>query len=131
MWAVAVVLLAIVEIFTMGFFSLCLAFGALCAAIAAGVGMVVEWQLVAFAAGAAVAFAFVRPVMVRLFMKKDTLRTGVDALVGRRARVSEPGRVAVDGDDWRAVEVGGVPLEAGDDVEIVGVDSATLSVRKL
>jgi membrane protein implicated in regulation of membrane protease activity len=138
-WVVAAIVLAILEIFTPSFFALCLAAGALLGAITAGIGMDLNWQLLFFAIGSIMAFIFVRPVMMRYFMKKgkDAVVTGVDALIGRTGKVSEAiqpqdnrGRVAVDGDDWKAVSAFGEPIAFGEPVEIVRVDSATLFVKK-
>lgn len=136
-WLIATVVLAIVEIFTPTFFALCLAFGTLLAAIVAGIGLSFSWQLLFFAIGAINAFIFVRPVMMKL-MKKNGVKTGVDALVGRTGRISEPvdpelntGRVAVDGDDWKAVAIDGEPIPFGHPVEIVRVDSTILYVKKI
>ncbi len=93
-----------------------------------------SWQLVAFAVGSTIAFVFVRPVMMKYLMNKDKVKTGVDALVGRVAIVSEDlkptGRVAIDGDDWRAVEVDESHVGIGEKVVVKKVDSATLHVKK-
>ncbi len=137
-WLIATVVLAIVEIFTPTFFALCLAFGTLLAAIVAGIGLNFSWQLLFFAIGSINAFLFVRPVMMKYLMKKSEVRTGVDALVGRMGRISEPvdpvmnrGRVAVDGDDWKAVAIDNEPIPFGHPVEIVRVDSTILYVKKI
>lgn len=137
-WAVVAVVLVIIEIFTPSFFFVCLAAGALVGSVAAAFRLDLAWQLVLFAVGSTAAFLFVRPVMMKYFLKKDRLATGVDALVGRVARVSEAidpeagyGRVAIDGDDWRAVDVAGQPSAVGESVEVVRVDSATVYVRRL
>ncbi len=139
-WVVAAIVLAILEIFTPSFFALCLAVGALFGAVTASIGMDVSWQLLFFAIGSTMAFLFVRPVMVRYFRKKggEAVATGIDALIGRTGRVSEPidpsenrGRVAIDGDDWKAVSAAGEPIAFGEAVEIVRVDSATLFVKKI
>ena len=138
-WTVAVIALVILEIFLPSFFAACLAFGALCAAIVAGLGLGLSWQFLFFAIGSILAFVFVRPVMLKYFMKngKDEVKTGVDALIGRTGRVSEAidpelnrGRVAIDGDDWRAMSHDQTPIALGENVEIVKVDSATLIVKK-
>lgn len=135
-WAVAVIVLAILEIFTPSFFMICLAFGALCASIAAAIGLGLSWQLSFFAVGSIVAFVFVRPVMMKYLLKKDKVKTGVDALIGRVGRVSEAinpelhrGRVAIDGDDWRAISVDNEPIPLGQNVEIVRVESTTIYVK--
>jgi membrane protein implicated in regulation of membrane protease activity len=138
-WVITAIVLAIIEMFSMSFFSLCLAFGALCAAVAAGLGAGLSGQLLLFAAGSAVAFIFVRPVMLKYFLRSDrTVPTGIDALLGRIGKVSEAidpemdcGRVAIDGDDWKAVSVDNQPIAFGERVEIVQVESATVFVRKI
>ncbi len=137
-WAVVAVVLVIVEIFTPSFFFVCLAAGALLGSVAAALELGTAWQLVLFAAGSTAAFLFVRPVMMKYFLKKDRLATGVDALVGRMARVSEAidpvtggGRVAIDGDDWKAVAVDGQSSAVGESVEVVKVESATVYIKKL
>jgi membrane protein implicated in regulation of membrane protease activity len=134
-WAVVAVVLVIIEMFTPSFFFVCLAAGGLLGAAAAALGLTLAWQLVAFAAGSTAAFLFIRPVMMKYFLKMDRLKTGVDALVGRVAKVSEAlepvGRVAIDGDDWRAIEADGAHARVGDSVEIVKVESATLHVKRL
>lgn len=138
-WTIAVIVLATLEIFTTSFFSMCLAVGALCAAIVAGIGLGLSWQFLFFAAGSVLAFVFVRPVMLKYFMKKeDSVPTGIDALIGRVGKVSEAidpemgrGRVAIDGDDWKAVSVENLPVAFGESVEIVRVDSATVFVKKV
>jgi membrane protein implicated in regulation of membrane protease activity len=137
-WLIATVVLAIVEIFTPTFFALCLAFGTLMAAIVAGIGLGLNWQMLFFAVGSINAFLFVRPLMMKYFLKNGEVKTGVDALVGRVGRISESvdpaqnqGRVAVDGDDWKAVPVDGQPIALGQPVEIVQVDSTILHVKKV
>lgn len=137
-WAIAVIVLITLEMFTTSFFSACLAVGALCSAVVAAFDLGLAWQFLFFAAGSILAFIFVRPFMMKYFIKKDKVKTGVDALVGRTGRVSEAidpgmsrGRVAVDGDDWKAVSVDNEAIPFGQSVEIVRVDSTILYVRKV
>ena len=70
--------------------------------------------------------------------KSKDVKTNADALVGKRAVVSESidaaqhtGRVAVDGDDWKAVSEDGSVIEKGTEVEIVKLDSIILTVKQL
>ena len=67
-----------------------------------------------------------------------SLKTNADALVGRRAIVTEriegelhPGRVKVDGDDWKAVSLDAEPVEVGDAVEIAAINSVIVNVKKI
>jgi membrane protein implicated in regulation of membrane protease activity len=137
-WAGAAIVLLIAEIFVPGFFLLCLGIGCAGGSIAAATGASASGQLIAFSIVALVSFFTIRPVMMRRFMRDTGVRTNVDALTGRRARVTqdfEPalrlGRVAIDGDDWRAECTTDRALRQGDIVEIVRVDSNTLIVKPL
>lgn len=136
-WLIAAIVLVLIEIFTAGFAVICFAIGALAAAIVAACGAGINWQLAAMIAVTFAAFVFVRPFALRLLnKKKDELPTNADALVGRKAIVSETidvdqntGRVAIDGDDWKAVSASGERIEKGTRVEIVSRDSIILTVK--
>ncbi len=135
-WAGLGLLLLIAEIFVPGFFLLCLGIGCAGGSIAAALGAGSSVQLLAFSAVTLLAFFTIRPVLMKKLWTGETVRTNVDALIGRRARVTqdfEPalrlGRVAIDGDDWRAECVSDRALRTGDLVDIVRVESNTLVVK--
>ena len=137
-WLIATLVLVILEICTAGFGVVCFAFGALFAALVSALGLDLTWQILVFAVVSLLTFLFLRPVAIR-FLDRNTksVKTNADALVGRRAVVSEridaaqhTGRVAVDGDDWKAVSLDGAVLEKGVEVEIVKLDSIILTVKK-
>lgn len=139
MWVIAALILVVVEIFTTGFAVICLAIGALAAAVDAACGGGAEGQLIWFAAATLLAFVFVRPLLLKAFRKSGGRErlSGVDALKGREAVVSEhisssdnTGRVAVDGDDWKAVSADGADIGKGEKVTIESVDSVVLTVRR-
>ena len=107
-WLAAAMGLIILEVFVPGFVLACLGAGALAGAVAAALGWSLSVQLVCVALFSLLSFFFLRPVALRMSQSEGT-RTGVDALVGRKCRVSmsfDPvtgfGRCKVDGDDWRA-----------------------------
>ncbi len=135
-WAVAALLLLIAEIFVPGFFLVCLGIGCVFSALAASLDASATVQLLVFSAFSLTAFFTVRPLMMKHFMKTD-MKTGADALAGRKARVTQEfdgmrmGRVSIDGDDWRAEAQGEHPLHVGDSVEVVRVESNTLIVKPL
>ena len=137
-WLIATFVLVIVEICTAGFGSICFAFGAAFSALAAYLGGGYVWQLVIFAVVSLLSFIFLRPVFLRFLDRKTKdVKTNVDALIGRKAIVSETidpvahtGRVAVDGDDWKAVAEDNVVIEKGDEVTIVGRESVIVTVKK-
>ncbi len=95
-------------------------------------------QVIVFAVLAAVLLVVTRPLSVRLRTKKTTYISNVEGLTGERGIVvsklanGQIGLVRVGSDVWSARAE---PLDAaivpGEWVEVVGVKSSTLSVRKL
>ena len=138
-WVIIALVFVIVEMFTTGFAVMCISFGCLFGAGASALDWDIKWQLLVFAVGTALAFLTVRPLVYKFFYKKGReVKTNVDALVGRRAIVTEriegelhAGRVKVDGDDWKAVSTDTEPIEAGEAVEITAINSVILTVKKL
>lgn len=138
-WLIVAIVLVIVEICTAGFGSICFAIGAAFSALAAGLGVhSLAWQIAIFAVVSLLTFIFLRPVVMRFLDKKSKdVKTNAEALVGRKGIVSEridaaqhTGRVAVDGDDWKAVSADGSVIEKGVEVEILKLDSIILTVKQ-
>lgn len=139
-WLIVAIVLVILEIATSGFGVICFAIGAGFSALAAGMGLdTVTWQIIIFAIVSLLAFIFLRPVVIRFLERKTKdVKTNADALVGRKGIVSEridatqhTGRVAIDGDDWKAVSEDGSVIEKGASVEIVKLDSIILTVKQI
>ena len=139
-WAIVALVFIILEIFTTGFAVMCFSFGGVAAAIAAACDATLIWQTVWFCIFTAIAFVTVRPLVLKTFFKneKSTVKTNVDALVGRQGRVTEKidpatgtGRVAIDGDDWKAVSEEDCVFEKGEKVEITKVESVIVTVKKI
>ena len=137
-WLVVAIVLVILEIMTAGFGVICFAIGAVFSAFVAGLGGTITWQIVVFAVVSLLTFIFLRPVVIRFLDKKSKdVKTNADAIIGRKGVVSEridaeqhTGRVAVDGDDWKAVSEDGSVIEKGVTVEIVKLDSIILTVKQ-
>lgn len=138
-WLIVAIVLVIVEICTAAFGSICFAIGAGFSALAAGLGAGLTWQIVIFVVVSLLTFVFLRPFMLKFLDRKSKdVKTNAEALFGRKAVVSEridasqlTGRVAVDGDDWKAVSADGSVIEKGAIVEIVKLDSIILTVKSL
>ena len=137
-WAALGIILLIAEIFVPGFFLLCLGIGCAGGSIASALGGSISVQLIAFSAFSLVAFFTIRPALMKRFWKAGDMKTNVEAVIGRRGKVSQDfdpslrlGRVAVAGDDWRAECTTDRALRVGDLVEVVRVDSNTLIVKPL
>lgn len=138
-WLIAAIVLVIIELLTAGFGVICFAIGALFSALLDFLGASLLWQLLVFAAASLLAFFFLRPIFIRLLDRKTKdVKTNADALIGRVGVVSETidvaqnqGRVAVDGDDWKAITADGSVIQKGQKVEIVSRDSIILTVKLL
>lgn len=134
-WLLIAVGLFILEVITPGFLLACFGIGALGAALPAAVGLGAAWQFGAFALTAGLSLGLLRPWMQRHLDSKSPIATGVDALIGRQARVhaqtasQEWQEITLDGDVWRIRSLEGAPLEAGSMVEVVGYESLILIVR--
>ena len=136
-WLIAAIVLVIVEICTAGFGALCFALGAAFSAFVSGLGGSLTWQILAFVVVSLLTFIFLRPVVVRFLDKKSKdVKTNAEAIIGRKGIVSErvdasqhTGRVAIDGDDWKAVSEDGSVIEKGTDVVIIKLDSIIVTVK--
>ncbi|MGL4907706.1 MAG: NfeD family protein [Bacteroidales bacterium] len=138
LWLAGAVIFMILEIFVPSFFCVCIGVGCMGAAIAAFCGGQTIAQLLLFSLLTIAAFFGVRPLIKRYFYKAgEAIRTNVDRLIDRTARVSEridssknTGRVMLDGDCWKAVSQDGSIIEEGAIVKIVAIDSIVLTVNK-
>ncbi len=135
-WALAAIILIVGEILTSGFALICFAVGAIFGAVGAAVALSIEWQIGLFAIGTVVAFLAIRPLLLKL-SQKDEIATNADALIGRIAKVSEEinpaegtGRVAIDGDDWKAESENDQIIEKGAKVVVTHRESIILTVKK-
>lgn len=137
MWAIVALLCLILELTNGDFYVMCFAIGALCTALMSAVGIGFYAQLFVFALFSVLCIFFVRPVAVRYLHGNCKERpSNADALMGRIGRVSEAidgngyGRVAIDGDDWKAVSADGGPIALGQNVRVVGRESIIITVEK-
>lgn len=135
-WAAATVILLVVELTTGGFFIMCFSVGAVAAAIGTLFGDV-ALQLILFIVFSTMSIFTIRPFALKYLHKNsDNRPCNVDALLGRIGIVSEPikqggyGRVAIDGDDWKAVSADGSAIPQGDRVKVVGRESIIITVEK-
>ncbi|MBR4925112.1 MAG: NfeD family protein [Prevotella sp.] len=137
-WAIMAFLFLILELTSGDFFILCFAIGAAVTTLLSLTGMSFLWQLLIFAIVSVLCLFFVRPVMLRYFHRSDPDRkSNADALIGQEGRVSETivaegfGRVAIDGDDWKAVSSDGCEIKEGTKVRVVSLDSIIITVERV
>lgn len=134
LWAVVAVICLILEMTSGDFFLMCFAIGgAVTALLSPFVGFYV--QLAVFSVVSVVCLFTVRPVALRWFHKNDPDRvSNADALIGREGRVRETieadgfGRVAIDGDVWKAKSQTGEAISAGTAVKVVNRESTIITV---
>lgn len=135
--ALLAIVCLILELTNGDFYVMCFAIGAAFTSIASALGLGFYGQLLVFALSSVLCIFFVRPFALKYLHgnRKERL-SNADALIGRIGRVSETvteggyGRVAIDGDDWKAVSADGSSLPLGQNVRVVGRESIIITVEK-
>jgi membrane protein implicated in regulation of membrane protease activity len=136
LWMIAAGVLAVGEMFTLGFFAGPVAIAAVIAAIVALAGAGVALQWVVFIAVSAASLAVLRPIARRHLRTPMQLRSGTAALVGRPATVLERvdghgGQVKLAGEIWSARSFDEDQVfEPGTRVEVLQIDGATALVAE-
>jgi membrane protein implicated in regulation of membrane protease activity len=136
LWMIAAGLLAVGEMFTLGFFLGPVAVAAVLAAIVAlaGGGVALQWIVFTVVAGASL--LVLRPIARRHMRMPVQLRTGTAALVGARAVVvdrvdGEGGSVKLAGEIWSARSYDeDHTFEPGTRVEVLKIEGATALVSE-
>jgi membrane protein implicated in regulation of membrane protease activity len=133
-WMLAAGLLAVGEMFTLGFFLGPVAIAAVTAAIIALAGGGVALQWIVFTAVAAASLLALRPIARRHLRTPMALRSGTAALVGSPAIVLERvdgrgGQVKIGGEIWSARSFDeDAAFEPGTRVEVLKIEGATALV---
>ena len=135
-WIIISILCLILELSSGDFFILCFAIGAAVSAIVAGCGLSMTWPIIIYAGVSALSLLLVRPALIRKLHKPTKERlSNAEAMIGREGRVTEEieangyGRVAIDGDDWKARSIDGSALVKNTRVRVVKMDSIIISVE--
>lgn len=139
-WLAAACILLIAEILTQTLWCLCLAVACVFALVSALCGASYNVQLIALALSGLASYFFLMPFLRHqrhLKSQPDTenARTGMDALLGRTAHVTEEirpgmlGRARIDGDNWQVRAPGASEtIPRGSEVKVTGFDSIILDV---
>jgi membrane protein implicated in regulation of membrane protease activity len=142
-WTIFGVVLIIAEVFTPGFVLLWFGVGALAAAVASILGLdSLPLQFLIFAVTSIALTAASRTIFINYFTREkpdDRLKMGMDALPGKVGTVVSSskgalheGAVKVYGSTWTAYPAEDEePLEAGDRVEVLRVQGASIYVRRV
>ncbi|WP_418552003.1 NfeD family protein [Prevotella sp.] len=138
LWALVAIACLIIELTNGDFYVMCFSIGALLTVIVSLFAPSFYLQLFLFVLFSVLCIFFVRPFALKYLHgnRKDRL-SNADALIGRIGRVSETiveggyGRVAIDGDDWKAVTANGESIALGNNVRVVGRESIIITVEKV
>ena len=135
-WIIISILCLILELSSGDFFLLCFAIGAAAGAIVAGCGLSITWQVIIFAIVSALSLLLVRPALIKKLHKPHKERlSNAEAMIGQQGRVSETieaggyGRVAIDGDDWKAKSADGSAIHKDTRVRVVKMESIIVTVE--
>lgn len=140
-WIIIVGILLIVEVLTQMMWALCLAVGC-----AVGIALSLSsvpfyWQIIIIAIVSLLTYVFLVPAFQKwhalsVDKKGKASRTGMDALLGRRAIISEEvspdrlGRARIDGDNWQVkCAKKQIKIPTGTEVVVTGYESIILEVE--
>jgi len=137
-WVIISIVCLILELTSGDCFILCFAIGAAVSAIVAGCGANLTVQIIVFAVVSVLSLLLVRPTLLKKLHKPNRERlSNAEAVIGQQGRVSESiaaggyGRVAIDGDDWKALSADGSAIDKGTTVRVVKMDSIILTVEPI
>lgn len=135
-WLFIIVIMAIIEIITLGLTTIWFAAGALVAFIASMLGAGLVIQVVLFVAVSVLLMAVTRPLAVR-FLNKDREPTNAESLIGKLAVVKQEinnlnaqGMVSVNGQEWTARASEDKIIPQGATVEIMEISGVKLLVKE-
>jgi membrane protein implicated in regulation of membrane protease activity len=136
-WLTAAVGLAALELVSLDLFLIMLAGGALVGTLTALAGGPFALQVVLALISSVALLSVIRPNVVRRLHSGPDLKTGADALIGKRATVLRemshhaPGRVKIGGEEWTAAPYDeDDSIEAGEVVDVVQIKGATAYVLR-
>lgn len=134
-WLALLIILVVVELATVGLFTIWFAAGALAAEVVAWFNAPIWLQIVVFIVVSVLMLIYTRPFAMK-YINKDQVKTNVDSMIGRQAVVTKPidnvkgeGQVVIQGMEWTArSEQDDLKFEVDDVVEIRAVSGVKLIV---
>ncbi|HEY9886412.1 MAG TPA: NfeD family protein [Vampirovibrionales bacterium] len=136
-WFAAALICLIVEIILPSFLFGAFSIGAMVTTIVAFFVKDVYVLGIVFAASSLLTFVFLRPAYLKMLeAKKDEQKFGYQSLLGKTGMViesigvEEPGRLKIDGDEWRALSNGSETVNKGDLAKVVKLEGNTVWVEK-
>ncbi len=136
LWLLMSLLCLILELTNGDLYVLCFAIGAVATALVSLFTDSLVAQIIVFSVFSLLSIVFIRPQALRWLHREDKQRlSNADALMGRIGTVSQDiqagdyGRVAIDGDDWKACSTSPTTIEKGRKVRVVARESIILTVE--
>lgn len=136
-WAIAAGVFLILEIFTMGFLVFWLSIGSLLAMLVSFITNNIIIQTTVFVLSSGLLIFATKP-LVKKFTQKDTTKTNVYSLVGKKAIVTEDidwatgsGQIKFEGQVWSARTAEQVNISKGTEVEIEKIEGVKAFVKPL
>jgi membrane protein implicated in regulation of membrane protease activity len=133
-WAVAFVILTVVELSTYQLVSIWFALSSLLSLLCAVLGFGIEVQVIVFLLASTILLIATRP-FIRKFLKNRNVPTNVELDIGKVAVVIEEinngisGRVRLNGVDWAARSTDNSVINVGENVTVEQIDGAKLIVK--
>ncbi|MCI9447715.1 MAG: NfeD family protein [Lachnospiraceae bacterium] len=135
-WLFIVVVMAVIEIITLGLTTIWFAGGALVAFVASLLGANLAVQVALFVVVSVGLLALTRPLAVK-FLNKGRESTNAESLIGKKAVVKQEidnlnarGQVSVNGQEWTARSLEDKVIKEGKTVEIAEISGVKLMVRE-
>lgn len=136
-WGTAALLFLVIELMTGTLYVLCLFVGALAASFVPMLGGNIIAQVAVFAIFSLIALFFIRPLLLKTLKSKEAPKSNAEAIIGRIGKVTQTikagdyGRVAIDGDDWKAESVETFDIAVGSKVEVISLNSIIIKVKSV
>lgn len=138
-WTIIGIIFFILEIFIPSFVVFNFGIGGLFAALAAAIGLNIEWQVLTFSVFTLTSFFLVRPSLKKWAYKRShDVKTNNEAFINKVGVVVETidqlknsGRIKIDGDVWMARSIDGKAIETDVIVRVVHIDSIVLEVEPI
>lgn len=135
-WLIVVVVMAVIEIITLGLTTIWFAGGALVAFLASLLGAGLLMQTILFIVVSVILLAVTRPLAAEFF-NKGRIKTNAESLIGETAVVQQEidnlrakGMVSINGQEWSARSVDNEIIPNETLVEIMEISGVKLLVRK-
>ena len=138
LWACVSIVCLVMELTSGDCFLLCISIGSAVTALVAVIGGGIYAQLIALSAVSLFSLFAIRPWLVKKIHSSGEKRaSNVEAMLNREGKVSQDipengfGRVALDGDDWKAKSTDGSAIPSGTRVKVSHVESTIITVCKI